>query len=296
MRPLPAVARRLLVLEAAIAFNVSVHPERFFGVNAAWLHMGTLCDTLIVGTAILDQPVTVRQLQAVFADRLLRFARFCQRPRESRLAMGLPVWELDPHFDLGAHVVHVTLPAPGDWAALLWLVGHLMAVPLDPRRPLWKMHVVERFGAGSALIMRQSHAVADGAALMHVLDTLTGQTAEASRASLPPEPETPRDGAQPGLADAIARPWTVSTELAPFPAICSTVVWPPPVTRSARPCAASAVPRPWANSSSCHPTTRPSCVAAAGRPSGRSRLILSPSARSSPSAARQSRLKQRLRQ
>lgn len=189
-----------------MAHNAPIQPERFFGVDAAWLHMGTLCDTLIAGVAILDQPVTLRQMRAVLADRLLRFARFRQRVREPRLGMGLPTWEPDPHFDLSVHLKRATLSAPGDWAALMQRVEQMMAVPLDPRRPLWQMFLVEHFGAGSALIMRQSHAVADGAALVHALDTLTGQTAEASRAPLPPpEPEPRCDEAEPGLADAIVR-------------------------------------------------------------------------------------------
>jgi WS/DGAT/MGAT family acyltransferase len=183
-----------------------IHPERFYSVDAAWLHMDSPGKTLITGLSLYDRPLTARDLRAAVEDRLLRFARFRQRVREPDVLLGLPVWEPDPDFDLDAHLKRATLPAPGDMAALFRLVERLMATPLQPRRPLWQMHLVEHFGTGSALIMRLSHAVADGAALVHVLDTFTGVTAKASRAPLPPpELKAPLDEAGDGLAGAILR-------------------------------------------------------------------------------------------
>lgn len=187
-----------------MAGNAPARRERFFSVDANWLHMDAPCNHVtIVGLGTYDRPIPYRRLRAVVADRLLRFERFKQRVRETRRPLGLPSWEVDPNFDLDYHVARATLPAPGHWAALLRLVEQAMQTPLDPCRPLWRMQLVEHFEQGSALIMSLSHAVADGAAMMHVLETFTGDTAEASLKKLPrvraPRPEPPP------LADDLAR-------------------------------------------------------------------------------------------
>jgi WS/DGAT/MGAT family acyltransferase len=172
----------------------SIPRERFFNVDAAWLHMDAPANTVtITALALFQRPLDHTVLRAVIEDRLLAFPRFRQRVREPRLPFTLPEWEPDSRFDLEAHLHRVALPAPGDWPALLQLVESLMRSPLPTDRPLWQMHLVENFGTGCALVTRLSHAVADGVALVHVLSRLTGETAEASLAMLGdgdlPEPE-----------------------------------------------------------------------------------------------------------
>ena len=71
-----------------------------------------------------------------------------------RLPGGTPYWEVDPNFDLRAHIRRVALPEPGDQNALQELVSDLMSTPLDPSKPLWQMHIVENFEGGSAIINR----------------------------------------------------------------------------------------------------------------------------------------------
>jgi len=48
-----------------------------------------------------------------------------------------------------------------------------MSMHLDPRKPLWQMHLVEHCEQGSAIIIRFEHAVADGDASMVILNLLT---------------------------------------------------------------------------------------------------------------------------
>ena len=60
--------------------------------------------------------------------------------------------------------------------------------PLDRDRPLWQFQLIERFGAGSALISRIHHCYADGIALIQVLLSMTDtQPNPARRAGAPPK-------------------------------------------------------------------------------------------------------------
>jgi diacylglycerol O-acyltransferase / wax synthase len=107
-----------------------------------------------------------------------RFARFGQRVGGDRL--GRPRWERDPHFELDLHLHRLALPAPGDRRALQELVAGLISAPLDRRRPLWDMHMIDGYGAGCALLVRVHHCVADGIALAQALGPLGGVDSEAS--------------------------------------------------------------------------------------------------------------------
>ncbi len=172
--------------------NQDGHSTRFFSVDASWLHMDAPHNRVtIVGLALFDRPLDYERLRASLENRLLRFGRFRQRVRESVVPFGLPTWEPDPHFDLDNHLKRMKLPAPGDWEALQRVVEKIMSAPLPAHRPLWRMFLVEKYGTGSALIVCLSHALADGAAMLHVLDTWMGTTAKASLTCLKPEAAQP---------------------------------------------------------------------------------------------------------
>ncbi|HEX9116815.1 MAG TPA: wax ester/triacylglycerol synthase family O-acyltransferase [Anaerolineae bacterium] len=144
--------------------------EAMSKVDAAWLHMDSPTNMMMItGVMMFDRPVSFARLKATYEYRLARrYPRFLMRVREGNLLTG-PRWEPDPHFDLSSHVHRVALPPPGDQAALQELVGDLMSTPLDYHKAPWQVHLVENFGAGSAVVTRLSHALADGIALMHVL-------------------------------------------------------------------------------------------------------------------------------
>ena len=81
-------------------------------------------------------------------------------------------WEEDRDFDLDHHVVATALPPPGDETAARRLFGEFLSRPLDPSRPLWQLHVIDKFQGGSALLARIHHALGDGVAMMLVLLSL----------------------------------------------------------------------------------------------------------------------------
>ena len=137
--------------------------EPLSSVDAAWLHMEHPSNLMMVtGVLTFDEPLDFEQLTRVVGDGLLRYPRFRQRVVEARLPLGSPRWELDPDFDLKAHIHRLALPAPGDQRVLQDLVSDLMSTPLDFSKPLWQFHLVEGYGQGCAVLMRLHHSIADG--------------------------------------------------------------------------------------------------------------------------------------
>jgi diacylglycerol O-acyltransferase / wax synthase len=148
--------------------------ELFTGVDAAWLRMdrpGNLAQ--IAGVMIVDTPIDRTRLIELVHERLLVYDRFRQRVREPLLGLGLPRWEIDPHFDINYHLPQVSLPAPGSQVELQRLVGDLMSQPLERAHPLWRFYCVEDYQGGCALVPVLHHCIADGLALVQVLLAMT---------------------------------------------------------------------------------------------------------------------------
>jgi WS/DGAT/MGAT family acyltransferase len=148
--------------------------ERLSSMDSALLRLEEPTNLMMVtGVVVLGAPLDYARLRATIEDRLLRFDRFRQRAVRPRLSMLTPYWEDDPCLDLGYHLRLAALPPPGDRAALQEAASLLASTQLDPSRPLWQFHLIEEYGAGSALICRFHHSIADGMALVHVLLSLT---------------------------------------------------------------------------------------------------------------------------
>lgn len=142
--------------------------------DAAWLRMDRPTNLMIVNSILwFDEPADWERVKAVFLERIVaRFDRFRQRAADG-LPLAPPHWADDPRFDPGLHFHHVALPAPHDRAALQAFIGDRIATPLDASRPLWEVYLIDDFGAGSAILVRIHHSIADGIALARVMLTLT---------------------------------------------------------------------------------------------------------------------------
>ena len=169
--------------------------EPMSNADAAWLHMDQPTNLMVITAALwFDQPVDWDRAREVVRTRLVeRFPRFRQRVVEGRAPISGPHWEDDPHFDLDLHLPRIALPKPGDRAALEALVADLMATPLDRSQALWRWHLVDGYGDGSAIVARMHHCIADGIALSRVLLSLTDEAPDAEIAPAP-EPEPERGG------------------------------------------------------------------------------------------------------
>jgi diacylglycerol O-acyltransferase len=135
---------------------------------------------MVTGVLLFDGRLDPARLRAVVEERLLAFPRFRQRVEEAPFGVGPPSWVTDDRFDLDAHLHHVALPAPGDKAALEGFVSDMLGTPLDATKPLWQLHLVDH-AAGSALVSRIHHCIADGIALIQVLLSLTDTSARPRR-------------------------------------------------------------------------------------------------------------------
>jgi len=161
-------------------------------VDAAWYHMdGPANPAIVTAVAITRKPLDYARVRRDFQRRLLRFDRFRQRVVERGIPLATPAWEDVPDLDLGAHLRHTALPAPGDEAALRSLVEELAGLPLDHDRPLWQAHVVDNVAGGSALVMRYHHCIGDGTAMMAVAARLFDMPNGASRLPVRPAAASP---------------------------------------------------------------------------------------------------------
>ncbi|MGE0497002.1 MAG: wax ester/triacylglycerol synthase family O-acyltransferase [Ramlibacter sp.] len=174
-------------------------------VDTAWLRMDSPANLMmIVGVWTLKPGIKYAELCQRVEERLLKYNRFRQRVVEDTAGA---TWVEDRDFDITRHVVHEKLPrhARGQTQqALQDRVGVLAMQPLDPRRPLWQLSLVEDYEGGSALIVRIHHCIADGIALISVTMSLVDGGAappERRRKSAPV-------GAEDWIADTLIKPLT----------------------------------------------------------------------------------------
>ncbi|QDA56030.1 WS/DGAT/MGAT family O-acyltransferase [Thermomonas aquatica] len=154
-------------------------------VDTAWLRMERPTNPMMItGVLMFAEQMSLVQLKKVIQQRFLAYARFKQKPVEG--ATGAQ-WVEDGDFDLDWHVRLSGLPGKGSPAAekkaLERFASQLASSPLDPTKPLWQFHLVERYQGGSALVARIHHCYADGIALVQVLLSLTDTSRDSSRAS-----------------------------------------------------------------------------------------------------------------
>jgi len=138
---------------------------------------------MIVGVSATETPVRRADFRRMIEQRMLCFTRFLHRPVADPVGAS---WVEDLDFDLDAHLEYAVLPEPAGKAELQQLAADLASTPLDPRRPMWQFHFVERYQGGSAWIMRAHHCYADGIAMIRVLLSMTEQDSGPALAGHPP--------------------------------------------------------------------------------------------------------------
>lgn len=115
---------------------------------------------------ILEERVEPDALRASIASRLDRAPRLCLRLTE---VDGEPRWERAPELDLNEQVVVADGASPVGLLDFRTTVARTFGERLDRTRPLWRIDMIpELTWAGSALIWRIHHALADGFAAMQM--------------------------------------------------------------------------------------------------------------------------------
>ena len=150
-KALPPTARKAATavqknVRRAAAGMLGLSGERMSKVDTAWLRMDSQSNLMMInGVWTLSPGITWEALCERVQQRLLQYPRFHQRVVED--AAGA-TWVEDRNFDIAAHVLRETLPGQAGHSmqrALQDRVGELAMQPLDTRRPLWQMHLIEDF-------------------------------------------------------------------------------------------------------------------------------------------------------
>lgn len=180
--------------------------DRMHTLDAEFIHLEDRVGHLhIAGIAVFDGTApTEQELADLLESKLHLIPRYRQRVRAVPLELGRPVWVDDPHFQLGYHLRHTALPAPGDDAALCRLMGRLMSQPLDPERPLWETWLVEGLADDQwALIFKVHHCMVDGVSGVGLLTAFLDIDPAAVVAA--PQPWTPEP--EPSGATMVLGAW-----------------------------------------------------------------------------------------
>src|SRR4029078_3691244 len=87
--------------------------------------------------------------------------------------LDLPYWVDDPDFDIDFHVRHHAVPPPRSDERRAETVSRIVARPLDRRRPLWELYVIEGLEGGRiAQLTKIHHATIDGASAASLLSVI----------------------------------------------------------------------------------------------------------------------------
>lgn len=153
------------------------------GADVSFLNMETSSTFGHVSSMNLYDPTGspggagVEVTKQTILERIDLLAPFRRRLVEVPLGLDLPYWIEDPDFDIDFHVRHHAVPTPGTPEQLAEIVSRIHARPLDRRKPLWELYVIEGVDGGRLIahLTKVHHAAIDGAAgalmLAAMLDT-----------------------------------------------------------------------------------------------------------------------------
>ncbi len=173
--------------------------ERMGSLDAMFIAIEDAVNHMHIGSVgIFEGPApTYDEFLALLAAKIQLVPRYRQRVREAPASIGRPLWIDDVEFDLEYHVRHTALP-PGERYGLEDLVGRVMSHPLDRRRPLWEMWLIEGLDDGRwALLSKVHHCVVDGIAGSDLLAVIMDLEPDAPR----PRPDEWRPASEPSRVE-----------------------------------------------------------------------------------------------
>jgi WS/DGAT/MGAT family acyltransferase len=169
-------------------------PERLTPLDASFLylerpnvHMHIAALSVFEPPAGTDGRGWSQEVRRTIEARLPLIPRFRKKVVEVPAGLGLPVWVDDPAFDLDLHVHRAALPSPGGRRELMELAQDVLSRPLDRRRSLWELTVIEGLEDGYvATLMKVHHALMDGISGMQIASALYDPDASPPVSSDPP--------------------------------------------------------------------------------------------------------------
>src|SRR5262249_10138840 len=180
----------------------------FLGIEdeSCHMHVGAVLIFDAAPLWVAGGGIDIDRIRAAIQTRLHLVPRFRQRlaqvPHE-----GGPIWVDDDRFPLPDPVRRTALPPPGDERVLKRLVGRIMSQPLDRKRPVWGIWVVEGLdGDRFALISKTHHCMVDGISGADLMSVILDPTPDAGVETPEPwEPAPPPSGARLVLDAALRR-------------------------------------------------------------------------------------------
>jgi len=143
--------------------------RRMSGIDAAFLYGETPAWHMHVSAVMIADPATapngwsVDRLKELTEQRLHLVPQFRWRLVEVPFGLDRPGWVEDPDFDIDAHVRRIGVPAPGGPEQVGNLIGDLVSLKLDRRKPLWEFWIIEGLEGGKvAILAKIHHALIDG--------------------------------------------------------------------------------------------------------------------------------------
>jgi WS/DGAT/MGAT family acyltransferase len=167
--------------------------EPMSSLDASFLHMEDRNKHMHIGGVSIFEgpPPPFERLEDMVAGKLGLVPRYRQKVRFVPLGIGQPVWVDDPHFNLGYHLRHSALPAPGSEEQLRKMAARVFSQPLDRSKPLWELWMVEGLSENRwALLSKVHHSMVDGVAATDLMSVMFDDRTKAdSRRDWSPGPE-----------------------------------------------------------------------------------------------------------
>jgi WS/DGAT/MGAT family acyltransferase len=175
--------------------------DRLSGLDASFLYFETstmllhVCGLLVLDQSTMQEEYSFASMRETLRRRVGNNPNFRRKLHSPVLNLDHPVWVDDDEFDIEHHVRRATIPAPGGREELAAVCGDIAAQPLDRRRPLWEMWVLEGLADGSIAVMtKMHHATVDGVSGANLVSELCSldPDAEPIAAALPKPQPSPR--------------------------------------------------------------------------------------------------------
>src|SRR2546430_1270966 len=115
--------------------------ERLSPMDVSFLDQEKRGSHMHIGAVMIFEgpPPAYEDFRDHIESRLHLVPRYRQKLAYPRFEMGRPLWVDEPGFNIGYHVRHTALPAPGSVEQLRNLVGRIFSQRLDRSKPLWEL-------------------------------------------------------------------------------------------------------------------------------------------------------------
>ena len=162
--------------------------QKLTALDASFLHLESPNNHMHIGGVAIFGPSPLgtgaklyKGLLKAIEPRLDIVPRYRQKIALVPLSLDVPVWVDDANFDIENHVLRAALPKPGGDREMQNFVARVFSRPLDRRRPLWEMYIVEGLPEGKwALLTKTHHALVDGISSLELVTVLMDTDPEVS--------------------------------------------------------------------------------------------------------------------